>query len=252
MGRERQSSNSASCPAGIEIRQWKNGGTSLRLTFYYRGVRCREQLQLPATANNIKFATNLRGEILTNIARGTFDYSKYFPNSNNAKKFGYKPPSNITIGEMLFKYLEQVKCTLEKSTYEGYFKKTYRYLMPAFKDIPVRELTPAMLREWVQDFQLTKKTLQNALTPLRAIISTALIDEIIDKNPLAHIFLAKLINKETSHSDYEVDPFNKKEVEAILNVAEGQIKNFFQFAFFSGLRTSELIAIEWNDISTLR
>ncbi len=60
--------------------------------------------------------------------------------------------------------------------------------------------------------------------------------------------MSKLVNKETSESDYEVDPFDRKEIQAILEAAEGQIKNFFQFAFFTGLRTSELIALEWGDI----
>lgn len=81
--------------------------------------------------------------------------------------------------------------------------------MPAFKDIPARELTPAMIREWVKEFSLTMKTIKNAMTPLRAVIATVLVDEIIDKNPLDHIILAKLVNKETSESDYEVDPFDK-------------------------------------------
>lgn len=87
---------------------------------------------------------------------------------------------------------QDVKNTLEFSTYDGYYKKTYRYLMPAFKDVPIRELTPSMLREWIREFRLTRKTIQNALTPLRAVIAEALIDETIDKNPLANIILDKL------------------------------------------------------------
>ncbi len=53
-------------------------------------------------------------------------------------------------------------------------KKTHRYLMPAFKDIPIRDLTAAMIREWVREFKLTLKTIKNTLTPLRAVIATAL------------------------------------------------------------------------------
>jgi integrase len=248
MGGKRKSGDLTELPAGIEVRYWANGNSALRVHFQYRGVRCREPLNLPATPSNIKFAINLRYEIKSAIARGTFNYTTYFPNSKNARKFGYKPPSNITIGEMLNQYLEQVKRTLEVSTYDGYYKKTYRYLMPAFKDIPMRGLTAAMIREWVKEFKLTTKTIQNALTPLRAVIAIALIDEIIDKNPLDHIILSKLVNKETSESDYEVDPFDKKEIEAILKTAKDQVKNLFQFAFFTGLRTSELIALEWGDI----
>ena len=109
-----------------------------------------------------------------------------------------------------------------------------------------------MLREWIREFRLTKKTIQNALTPLRAVITEALIDETIDKNPLANIILDKLVNKDTKESDYEVDPFDKEEIAAILNAAEGQVKNLFQFAFFTGLRTSELIALEWSDIDWIK
>ncbi len=118
MGRTKQSGLSEQCPEGVEIRS-----KTIRIIFRYRGVRCRESLKLKATSANIKFAINLRGEILNAIARGTFNYLTYFPKSNNAKKFGYKPPSNISIGKMLEEYLEQVKQTLELSTYDGYYKK---------------------------------------------------------------------------------------------------------------------------------
>ena len=42
--------------------------------------------------------------------------------------------------------------------------------------------------------------------------------------------------------------FTDEEICTILASATGQIKNLFQFAFFTGLRTSELIALEWDDI----
>ncbi len=247
MGGKRQFSD-IKCPEGVEIRC----GSTLRIIFRYRGVRCRESLKLKATASNIKYAANLRGEILNAIGRCTFNYATYFPKSKNAKKFGCHIPSNITIGSMLEKYLQLAERTLEPSTYEDYRNKTWRYLMPIFQNIPIRELTPAMLREWIAGLKLTIKTIQNALTPLRAIIDTALIDEIIDKNPLDHIIVSKLVSKETSKSSYEVDPFNKDEIKAILNTAQGQVKNLFQFAFFTGLRTSELIALEWGDIDWIK
>jgi integrase len=247
MDRKWQSSDSTKHPEGIEIRSGK-----LRIHFYYRGVRCRESLNLPASQSNIKYAVNLRGEILNAIGRGMFNYVTYFPRSKNAIKFGYKPPSNITIGTMLENYLKLAERTLEFSTSDGYRKSAYNYLIPAFKDIPIRNLTPAMLREWVIGLKLNIKTIKNALIPLRAIIETALVDEIIDKNPLDHIILSKLVDKKTSESDYEVDPFTKEEIEAILNTAEGQIKNLFQFAFFTGLRTSEFIPLEWGDIDWIK
>jgi len=46
-----------------------------------------------------------------------------------------------------------------------------------------------------------------------------------------------------------VNPFNWQEIEKLLFIAEGQIKNIFQVAFFTGLRPSELIGLRWEDVN---
>ena len=51
----------------------------------------------------------------------------------------------------------------------------------------------------------------------------------------------------TVHSR-EPEPFTGDEVEKILNELEDQQRNLIQFAFWSGLRTSELIALRWQDV----
>lgn len=66
-------------------------------------------------------------------------------------------------------------------------------------------------------------------------------DEIIDKNPLIRV---KNLPKETR----EPEPFTQEEVTKILNELTGQAKNLIQFAFYSSLRTSELIALLWQDV----
>jgi len=42
--------------------------------------------------------------------------------------------------------------------------------------------------------------------------------------------------------------FNEIEIEKILNDLEGQPRNFYDFAFQTGLRTFEQIALEWADV----
>ena len=37
-------------------------------------------------------------------------------------------------------------------------------------------------------------------------------------------------------------------MESILKACEGQVQNIFEFAFWTGLRTSELIAVRWQDV----
>jgi len=50
----------------------------------------------------------------------------------------------------------------------------------------------------------------------------------------------------------EPHPFTPEEVKRILDVAPDQARNLFQFAFWTGLRTSELIALEWGNIDTAK
>ena len=177
-----------------------------------------------------------------------FSYADYFPQSNLARRFGHVK-TNITIGELLIEFLEQIKATREHSTYIGYKKVCYARLIPYFGSVAIQDLKPAFIREWIRGLGITSKTLSNMLIPLRAIIEQALNDEYIKTNPLDKIVISKLLCKQTSRSNFKVDPFDKQEVKLLLDATHHeQIKNLFQFAFFTGLRTSELIALEWGDI----
>jgi integrase len=51
---------------------------------------------------------------------------------------------------------------------------------------------------------------------------------------------------------YRVDPFSIDEQLAILHAMEGQSRNMIQFAFWTGLRTSELCGLDWTDIDWMR
>lgn len=247
MGGKRRSSDTPKTASGVIVRKWPSGKTTLRISFYYRGVRCFEPLKLEATAANIKYADRLRGEILNAIERGTFSYPDYFPNSKRAHIFGHVQ-SKITIGELLREFLEEAKSTKEASTYRGYKRVCDGHLLPMFDKVEVQALQPAMLRKWIRGLNCTTKTVANILTPLRAVIEQALVDQYIKENPLNSIIVDKLLNKETKKSDYKPDPFSVDEINAILNKSEGQVRLLFQFAFFTGLRVSELIGLRWEDV----
>lgn len=71
-------------PTGVELHNGK-----IRITFYYREVRCREVLRGWLVNNsNLKKAGNLRALIVSEIQLGTFDYASRFPESKALSKFG--------------------------------------------------------------------------------------------------------------------------------------------------------------------
>ncbi len=71
---------------------------------------------------------------------------------------------------------------------------------------------------------------------------------LIETNPLHSWTYFKADSlKETD----DVDPFSREEQERILANLQGQERNLAQFAFWTGLHTSELVALNWSDIDFL-
>lgn len=229
---------------GIELR--KSGETeSIRIRFMYRGMECRESMKLKHTKQNINYATRLRGEVLNAIERGTFKYHEYFPNSNNARKFG-AAPVKATVGELLRDQIDIAKRTLSPSTYRGYQQVYDSHLEKQWDKTLLTDLTPAALRSWIGTLDCKIKTVRNILTPLRNALEQAVNDDLIEYNPLERVKLKKLMPKEALKSDFQADPFDLDEITAILAACDGQERNLYQFAFGTGMRTSELIGLEWH------
>ncbi len=237
---------------GIRIRTYRSGKRALELQFQFRGVTCKEMLSRldPDKKGDQRYAINLKAEIENAIERQTFRYTDYFPDSKRARLFGHAV-STVTIKELLEEWLKDVERTHPHSTYRCYQKSCNAHLIPEFGSIRARELTPQQIREWIRSRTSTLKSIRNDLTPLRAVLDRALNDDVIDRNPLDKIKVSKLVSRRQARTDYEVDPFSKDEIKAVLEIAleyDPRIRNLLQFAFYSGLRTSELFGLMWGDV----
>ena len=101
-----------------------------------------------------------------------------------------------------------------------------------------------MIRQWITSQPLSGKRINNVLIPLRGMLEDAFLDGKIPRNPMERIK-----NLPTGNQGDNVDPFAPDEIERILTACrDPQLRNLFQFAFFTGLRTGELIALEWRDV----
>jgi integrase len=230
---------------GIEIREGKSGG-SIRIKFHFRGVECRETLKLKPTKANLIYAERLRGEILNAIERGAFKYQDFFPESPKAAVFGYTV-SKKTVGELMAAYLSVADRTLEHSTARGY-RKVYAAHLCKLDEIRIRDLSPQALREWLLTLDCSAKRIRNILTPLRHVTQQAVVDGLIDIDPFNYIVLRKIVHKDKFKSDYAPDPFSGEEIESILNACPPAERRLFTTAFYTGMRTGELIALDASDV----
>ena len=240
-------------PRGVRIRDNRQS-KSLQITFAFRGVTCREVLRLDPSAANVRFAANLLGEIKSKIAKGTFNYGEYFPDSKRAALFGHVA-SRKSLGDLLDAYLAGCEKACKLGNLSPATINGYRKIVRAVKKLPLgkialRDLSPLHIREYITGLDCTAKTARNSLSVLRAALDDAVNDGLIAANPIAGVAVKRILAKTARKSDYEVDPFTAEEKAAIIeSAAEGHHRNLIRFGFFSGLRTSELIALEWRDIA---
>jgi len=232
---------------GVRSRSQK----SIEIDFIYRGQRCRETFKLAPTPANLKKVAQHRAAILDAIAHNTFDYAVTFPESKNRFKFAERPQSAWTLLEdYLEGWIKGKQKQLKASTWAGYDKIVTMINQTELGRILLPELRRVHVRDWCKKQECSNKWLANVQSVLRSALQDALDDDLIETNPL---YGWKYENAETIKTKDDVDPFEAIEREAILAAMnEPQHKNMFEFLFWTGLRTSELVALTWDDIDWIR
>jgi integrase len=217
-------------------------GGSLRVRFTFNGRRCVETFALAPTPANVRAVERVMAEIRQKIALGVFDYAATFPRSKTAAK-------TAPLVETVANYAGRWSKTLtgERSTVQGYRAAMNKFWLPTIGHLAITAVVHTDIASALAQKAMTAtgKTTNNMLVPLRAMFEAAIADGLLDASPLAKI-------KNRKHQRKPIDPFTRKEMDAILAHAASHypatVANYFLFAFTAGMRTSELIALRWGDI----
>jgi integrase len=229
---------------------WKHASkTSYEIAFTYKGIRCRERIKLKPSTSNDRRISNHLGAILDAIDKDTFDYSVTFPDSKLRLHFIEKQGDALLLENYLDEWLEAKVKRIAASTLQGYTKIINNLIIPKFKGQMLSMLKRSEIRKWLADMDCSNKRLSNIQSVFRTALQDAVDDEIIDTNPL---YGWKYENREAPKTEDDVDPFNSEEQQLILGELTGQNRNLYQCFFWSGLRPSEMVALQWSDIDWLR
>ncbi|HEX8610221.1 MAG TPA: site-specific integrase [Telluria sp.] len=226
---------------GIELRE-----SSIRVRFTYRGRSCKETLYLndepmQPTPANAKYATRIAAEIRRKIVEGTFSYQDYFPHSPRANEAGKCVPMLFDVMDKWIR-LHEIKA----STKDQYRRRLENFWKKKLTNKPIAEVGYSDILEALKaGTWKSGKSRNNELSLIKGVFEFAKRDKLITENPC----------EEVARAGYQrpgPDPFDLAEAHQILDHLRAhrdeQILNFVQLMFFSGLRTSEGIALKWGDI----
>lgn len=226
---------------GVEIRPG-----SLRLFFVHDGVRCKETLTMNGkpmapTAPNILHARRVAAQVRKALDLGTFNMADFFPDSPRATVLA---KDSATFGKM---------CEIWLSTKGRLATKTlnqYRNALEVWKtmfgaDTHIKALTHGKVAAKIGSYPwASNKLMNNYMICLRGVFALAGRDLKID-NPTEGIENGK-------HQAPPPDPLSRDEMELLLSDLRQHysvpVWAYFEFAFLTGMRPEELIALRWADV----
>ncbi len=264
--------------ASIRVRS--NTGR-LYVDFYYRGVRCREITALPNTPANRARLQQLLNRIERAIKQGTFSYREFFPNSKRANQFEPPAPLVVTITP---EYAERVMEAANSPRPSGgtivaptplfsafadqwsvdrevEWKRSTRikvadilraHLLPRFKGRVIGDLTKQDILNLRN--HLAKDTRDGqGLSPARINGILNILRQILEEAADLYQFSTPFRGiKPLRVPKTNVDPLTLAQVLQFLEAVPSEYRALYTVAFFTGLRTSELLGLKWSRVDFVR
>lgn len=224
---------------------------SIRIDFRWNDHRYRERVALRPTAANLRAAARMRNEILQAIDLGVFswaDFARYFPESPSIPKTE-EAVQAVTFNEMADMWLKLIshKAPTTLSEYTNLLNSRWR---PLYGNRSMAEITFEEFAMDIAEFpRMAAKTFNNVMTPARQIWALAYKMGKVPENITQEIESRK-------GQDPEPDPLLMSEVLQVLQHIERHFgeswRNYFEVAFFTGVRPSEQIALQWTRVDLSR
>ena len=112
-----------------------------------------------------------------------------------------------------------------------------------FKNTTLHEVTRDEVEDWLEEENFSKVTRRNYIRDLHILFKFALERGWTSVNPIAGI-------EKPDNKTGEISIFTPDQVKALLGVAQGAVLAGIAIKTFAGLRTSELLKLDWSDVDT--
>ena len=154
--------------------------------------------------------------------------------------------SSYTLGEWLLFWLETYKRpAIKAKTLDLYEKMINWYILPNYGNVKLSKVKVEVIQSLYNDMYkkgLATSTIKNVKAPLSQALDQAVKNDLIYVNPCKNAVVPKVPPKKTR-------AFTIEEQERFLSeLGDNTFSDFFRFAFQTGMRCGEIMAITWQDV----
>lgn len=166
-------------------------------------------------------------------------FESYAKNDEFFKKFNVNTNIPIVL-ELCEEALREKENTLKPTTMQTYYSNYMNSIVPYFNK-RINEIEASDIEKWYKTFT-SKSTIIVCEAILKSAFEKALLRKYINYSPF-------VISKPKLKTDYEINPFNLSEINSILEYEDNWFTNYLGVAFFTGMRTGEILALKWSDVN---
>jgi len=215
-------------------------GASVRISFRLDGRKIRERLEnVPDTPQGWKQAAGIRKKIIQRIEAGAYRRADFF---SDARRETQKTAAIFDDFAPL--WIAERTLHVKPATIKAYKHIVARF-SKKFGKRRMLDIDYLDIAQFLADLKVSAKTRNNYRITLRGIFGLAVDCGYIDTDPTA-----RLKNEKTERP--EILPLTTDERDRILGHMQkhypATVYHYFLFAFGTGLRPSEMIALRWGDV----
>jgi integrase len=159
-------------------------------------------------------------------------------------------PDNERFSVAADRWLQRKRPRLEASTFADYERHLRLRLVPVFGSMQVSRITRRHVHDYVHRLdvtgELSRKTINDSLIPLRQVLAVAVREGVIATNPAVSVDRDEPI--ELPYEQPEMHPLTRTQAHAYLDSAPADYRLLAEVLIGAGLRIGEALALTWRDI----
>lgn len=197
--------------------------------------------QVKRSAKTMTAAKRLKSQLTTDVGRGELD-------ADSGVTFASYLTTWAGTEEKPGAYAGRTGTGIRPGTLRDYRRMLERHALPYFGSKRLRDIRPLHIRAYaghLAEMGMAPSTVKLNLSPLRAMLATAVEDGILRSNPCSGLRLAQKVD--TTEEEERAKALTEEQLAALLAQVPEKHRLMITTMAGTGTRISECIALRWGD-----